>query len=235
MIKFLAGFIFGAAVSGLFTYFVVRDGFQASADEQIENMRQYYLEHPPKPRESKTEKKPEGKKSEDIAKRMSNEPKNYEALAQKYISRYPSPELDDLASRIEVNHLDEDDQVSEIIFDQKDAREKPYLIREEDYMRRYQGIFGADALEYWVQDNVLTVADSDEVLEALSTIGIDAINALLDPDRDSDIVFVRNERLQMEYEVERNDGSYAEWVGGEVEPPEIPKVEQRRQKNKYED
>ena len=238
ILKLAADFVVGATIGSLVTYFVVRDIFQAQADEQIENMRQYYLEHPPKKRKNEIEKNPEG----DIPMNnseppVSKEKKNYEELAQRYTSRYQNPDLDDLVSRIEENDLDEDGDDVEIIFDRKDARENPYLIPEESYMRTYRGIFGSEALEYWVQDNVLTVSDSDEVLDILTTIGLDAVNALLDPNREDDIVFVRNEKLEMEYEVERKEGSYAEWIG-EEEPPApipIPKVEQRRQKNKYED
>lgn len=232
--KLAAGFVVGAAVGSLITYFVVRDHFQAIADEQIENMREYYIAHPPKKRESKIEKKPEGEKMEnDPIKSFSSERKNYEEMAHRYRM---SPQDIDLTSRIEERELDEDGDVVEIIFDPKDAREKPYLIPEESYMRDFSHIFGAEALEYWVLDNVLTVADSDEVLDILTTIGLDAVNALLNPERTSDVVYVRNEQLEMEYEVERNDRSYAEWIGGIVEVPEPPTPpKQKRRRNKYED
>lgn len=236
ILKIAGGFVIGAVAGSLVTYFVVRDSFQAQADEQIANMRQYYIDHPPKERKKETEKNPEGPNPEiDPIKSFAEEPKHYEAEAQRYHSRYSNPDIDDLVSRIEENDLDEDGEDVEIVFDPKDAREKPYLIPEESYMRDFAHIFHSDALEYWVLDNVLTVADSDEVLDILTTIGLDAVNALLDPQRESDVVYVRNEKLQMEYEVERVDRSYAEWIGGDVNIPEVPKVEQRRHRNKYED
>lgn len=240
ILKIAGGFVIGAAVGSLVTYFVVRDSFQACADEQIENMRQYYIEHPPKERKHETPKKPEGTASETssvlLSKKPNEEDREYEAKSQKYLSRYSKPDLDDLVSRITETDLDEDGEDVLVEFNESDARETPYIIPEESYMRTYPGLFNSEALEFWVNDNVLRVADSDEVVDISTTIGYDPINYLLDPQRTSDVVFVRNEKLKMEYEIERVDGDYFElFDGDDAKPAPIPQVEQRRQKNKYED
>lgn len=240
ILKVAGGFVLGAAVGSLVTYFIVRDGFQASADEQIENMRQYYIKNPPKERKIKEPEKPEGSIYENLSPILNRKPdeagREYEKQAQKYMSHYTNPDMEDLISRIGENDLDEDGNAVEIEFSEEDARKKPYLIPEESYMRTYPGLFDSEALEFWVSDNVLRIADSDEVVDIDSTIGYDAINALLDPERKSDVVYARNEKLKMEYEIERMDGDYFElFDGSDGKPIPIPKVEQRRQRNKYED
>lgn len=233
MLKIAAGFVLGAAAGSLVTYFVLRDSFQANADEQIENMRAYYIKYPPTEKERKApEEKIDTSKFEKVQPFTSDEKKDYQKLSQKYTARYVNPDMEDLMARVNEEINDEGETIS-IELDKTRIREKPYLIPEESYMRHH-GLFGNDVLEYWVQDNVLTVADSNEVLDIPSTIGLDAINALLDPGRVSDVVFVRNEKIEMEYEVERNEGSYAEWIGEDI-PEEPVQPQQRRFRNKYED
>lgn len=233
-LKVVLGFVAGAAIGGLTTYFYTRNYFQSIADEQIENMREYYLEHPP----VKTEKKPDGDNSESKPRAKEDHAiypdgdRNYEAMATRYHSRYENPSMDELVSRITQN-VDEEGNVIAENLNPEDRKKEPYVIQEESY-GAFGSLFSQECLTYWA-DGVLTVSDTDEILDIGSTIGLDAVEQLIEGE--DDWIFVRNESISMEYEVEREKGTYKAFVAQELDEPEEPPIQpiQKRARNKYED
>lgn len=83
--------------------------------------------------------------------------------------------------------------------------ETPYIIGPDEYHEEGSGVFDKETITYYAGNDVL-VTDTDEVLEINDTIGRESLEHI--GEYESDTVYVRNERLGMEFEVVCVDGAY---------------------------
>lgn len=132
-------------------------------------------------------------------------------------TRYaPKPALSELVK----NHIDEDarNTVEEVDPD------KPYIIPEDTYMQdeEYEKV----SLTYFAGDDVLMEEDESVVSNPDDILGPDALTKFGEQSNDPDIVFVRNEKLRIDYEVTQQQNTFAEEILGEV--PEKPKKRRAR-------
>ena len=81
----------------------------------------------------------------------------------------------------------------------------PYVIGPDDYHEDESGVFDKETTTYYEGNDVL-VTESDEVLEINDTIGRESLQHF--GDYESDTVYVRNERLGMDFEVVYSEGCY---------------------------
>ena len=87
----------------------------------------------------------------------------------------------------------------------------PYVIDAENFGQEY----GYDTISVtYYKDGVLADFQDDEVEDLEATIGSDVVNQL--EKSEEDVIYVRNERLKVDYEVIRDERTYLETVG---EPP----------------
>lgn len=101
------------------------------------------------------------------------------------------------------------------IFDKPapDPRE-PYVIAEDDFMGNDNG-FGQSTLTWYAVDDVL-VDERDEIIASPNdTIGEKFRTQFGEDSRDQNIVYIRHEKLGLEFEVVRSEGSYKREVLGE--------------------
>ena len=97
----------------------------------------------------------------------------------------------------------------------KDYRkvEEPYVMSHEQFeeeMREFDKI----TLYYYEADDVLADEDDSIIEDAANVIGPTSIDTFGDEDNeDPDIIYVRNERLGIDYEIIRIKKSYSETIG----------------------
>lgn len=90
---------------------------------------------------------------------------------------------------------------------------KPFVISRDRYENEYQN-FHKESLVYFTKDEVLC-DDRDEVVDNIvQVLGPDALNSFGEDSDDVDIVYVRNMRMQCDFEVVREHMSYKENVLG---------------------
>lgn len=91
----------------------------------------------------------------------------------------------------------------------------PYVIHKDEFDQN-ENDWEHDTLTYYEGDDVL--ADGkDDALDQDDIVGVENLGKFGHGSQDPNIVYIRNERLQLDMEVVHSDGSYAEEVHGYVE------------------
>lgn len=180
-------FVAGAAVGAAATFFVVKDKFAKIADEEIEQMRDYYYDK----MEELEDMYEDGEEQDeevldDVARRK----------AEKIIEEavYSGPIA---ATQV----IPEEEGEPEIM----DNKEKPYVIPPEEFdeLDGYNAIsltYYAD--EVLADDQMNIIDDVDEI------IGLDSLSHFGEYEDDS--VFVRNDKLKSDYEILLDNKTYKE-------------------------
>lgn len=93
------------------------------------------------------------------------------------------------------------------IVEQKETNDmkKPYIISPEEFGEEYE--YDTETLLYY-EDGVLADTDDNIINDVNGIIGFDSLNHFGEYEDDS--VFVRNERLKIDYEVLRYEGTYSD-------------------------
>lgn len=97
--------------------------------------------------------------------------------------------------------------------------ELPYIISIEEYMDGDDLNHQQVGLTYYADDDVLADERDLPVDDRKRTVGDEALNKFGHGSQDSRIVYVRNERIAVDFEITLHDGNYAEIVHG-IAPPE---------------
>lgn len=83
---------------------------------------------------------------------------------------------------------------------------KPYMISQEEYSSGEYDVIG---LTYY-SDNILATDDTMEPVEDVEgTVGFNSLAHLMKGGPDDDIIYVRNDRLKIDYEVLRDDRPFS--------------------------
>lgn len=93
-----------------------------------------------------------------------------------------------------------------------DPNRKPYLISFDDFEDPEYDIFDKVPLSYYPLDDVLS-NDEYEAVDIDSTVGNDNLNPLR-TDIKTNCIYIRNEYLETDYEIVKEEGSYEEEVLG---------------------
>jgi hypothetical protein len=91
--------------------------------------------------------------------------------------------------------------------------EKPYVISHDEFMEN-SFEHAQVRLVYYEDDDILAEADDSIIFEVESVVGTDNLSQFGRGSRDPNIVYIRNERNEYDYEVVKNTGSYAEVANG---------------------
>lgn len=144
-------------------------------------------------------------------------------LAERESPQDDEPEVDEetLANE-EIDKVFEEAGVEEPSFEDMQVTQNPnphpYIIDEFDFDQNFEW-FQKETITYYIVDDVL--ADTDEDIMAQDVVGQDALDILRRDEADA--VYVRNEKLSIDYEVVGSDHSYVEDILGIHTPPPIPK------------
>lgn len=95
---------------------------------------------------------------------------------------------------------------------------EPYVIDMEDFSEDHNE-FDKLTIYYYEEDGVLVDDNEELITDISSVIGDQALPCFDDPERyDKNVVYVRNERLSIDYEIIKVDSSYQSTIyGGEEE------------------
>lgn len=187
MILFAAGLIVG----GVGTWLVVRKHYEDLANEEIESVKEYY-------KQDLTERK-------EHVRRLG---KDKAAMADSILYR-------DTVQKTAYSRMSEEDEDMEIEKEQviepiPDPLPEPYVIAPEQYIAEARD-FDKVTVTWYVRNKAL-VSEDDELIEVETSIGEEALEHF-EECGDHLVVYVRNERLEIDYEVILDEDDYYP-VGG---------------------
>ena len=197
ILKNLLIFAAGAAIGAIATYKMVKDSFEASTQEEIDEMREYYRQ-----------------KSEDDSETpdLVDEEEPCEMTEAQYHERYknvatlynPSAEMDD-----DHNIDNEPEEVNVVPIGERNPT--PYIISSDDFAET--NAYDKLTFVYYEEDDTLADESEEIVRDIDGTIG-EALVSFGKNSGDPDIVYVRNERICIDYEVIREKKSYQTTILG---------------------
>lgn len=202
MVSFLM-FAAGAVIGSLVTWKVVKTKYEDIAQEEIDSVKEEYtrlmVSMRKKLNDSVTYKDDEDDESEEDADDDDFDDStmtNYNEIVKSYRS---SDEEENTQNEKEGEEKEEDN-------DGVSYMKAPYVISPDDF-GSVPG-YNVEPLDYFA-DGILADGWGVE-LDIAETIGEDAVNHF--GDYDDDVVYVRNEQTELEYEVTRDPRTYAEAV-----------------------
>lgn len=104
--------------------------------------------------------------------------------------------------------------------------EKPYLITAAEFMENEPGYL-QNTLTYYEGDDVLVDERDMPIEEVEGTVGVDNLSKFGLVSGEKHIVYIRNERLDLDFEVVRSEGKYSEQVLGFIEHSDKPRSRRR--------
>lgn len=113
------------------------------------------------------------------------------------------------------------------IFDSNRDPEKPYLISQDEFLANEAGYIQS-TLTYYEADKVLADEKDDIIDDKPGTVGREFADAFGHKKHPNE-VYVRNEKIQMDFEITRSERSFAEDVLGETEQGETPRQRIQRE------
>lgn len=100
---------------------------------------------------------------------------------------------------------------------------QPYVISLDEFMDEHEE-YDKHTLTYFESDETLIDSSEKIIPEVEATVGVDPLTMFGRFSKDKNIVYVRNERLEMDYEVCLDERSYTEAIAGFREPKVIRKM-----------
>lgn len=122
------------------------------------------------------------------------------------------------------------DDDMEIFYEDNDKFKRegePYIVTLEDHMEGQDG-YDVSTLTYYDGDDVLCDSRDEIVDDVDGMINFYSLSRFGYLSNDANIVYVRNDRLKMDFEVCRVDGRYSEIVAGFVEHSDKPTLRKFR-------
>jgi hypothetical protein len=97
-----------------------------------------------------------------------------------------------------------------------DSNEDPYVITIDQFADENDH-YDKSTIYYYEDDDVLADENEEVIIDVFKVIGDDALGSFGEGSRDPEIVYVRNDKLQIDYEVIRLSKSYRQTVLGYME------------------
>jgi hypothetical protein len=106
--------------------------------------------------------------------------------------------------------------------------DNPHILHQDEYMAGdldYQQV----TLTYYAEDDVLVDEREQPIEDIERTVGEDNLTRFGHGSRDNRILYVRNNRIQMDFEIVKNESSYAREVAGFIQHEDMrPKIQKFR-------
>lgn len=191
---FVAGAVVGVLASKAY--------FKKQADDEIRQMRDYVN----KKEAQLKEKEKEHSDWQEFDDEDTSSPDNFASLAKdeeakaayfKYATTTPindikKEDFDEMKERLEKGEHPEEEH------------DEPYILSVEEFEDGRPG-YDSIGLSYYDGDDSL-VDDSEELVDVDETVGADNLKAFADSDEDS--MYIRNDKLGVDYEIIRVDGNF---------------------------
>jgi hypothetical protein len=97
----------------------------------------------------------------------------------------------------------------------KYTEDAPYVIAREDYDDEDMSHYDKLTIYYYEDDDTLTDENEEVIADVDSIVGGDSLTRFGDLSGDPEVVYVRNDKLQIDYEIIRLSKSYGETIGFE--------------------
>lgn len=124
----------------------------------------------------------------------------------------------------ELDEESESDDDDDDAFDYKTevpnrSKDAPYIIHHDEFFEN-DGEFTQLSVTYFEEDDILVDEKDSPIPDVDGTVGQENLSHFGKGSKDNNIVYVRNERLELDFEVVRNKGNYAKDVLGFIEHSE---------------
>ena len=117
------------------------------------------------------------------------------------------PEDDEWPGNPEDDEDDEDDEFEDI------SDERPIIITFDEWSESPEG-YEQEALVYYEGDETMADEHGRALFDWVENVGSDAVDNFGNGSRDANVVYIRNPKTMIDYEIMRNSGTYAEEVHG---------------------
>lgn len=193
-----ASFVLGSAVSYFITKKVLQTRFDALVEKELQEAKEYYAR-----RAASDEVQISKKAHQEMVKHLA-----YKADSE------PEPERT-------TTYLDNEPLEVDQTFNYEDelknrTTEKPYVIHVDEFMTN-ESEYDQVSITYYEGDDVLADEKDSPVPDPDAVIGQDNLERFGHGSKDNRVVYIRNDILQMEFEVIHRDGDYAKEVLGFIE------------------
>lgn len=240
-------FVGGALIGSLITYLLIKDKYEKIAQQEIDEMGAIYYR---KKREDVAKKYADlaGRYKADADSYQTKRPKgpdkrdyqdtdfhtceedDAEVEAEEILSHIYPGELAGEENMDNDPHAFENEQASKV-YQQRDKGRAPYMIEESSFSED-NTCYDKLTVFYYRKDT--TLADEGEEMfdDVRGTIGDEAMDVFEDEHcADVETVYVRNEKLGIDYEVIVLDKSYSEDILGDLDPSYAKFKERERREN----
>lgn len=188
---YILAFVVGGTIGAVTTYICLKDKLEAEKDEEIQAVRDYYS----------TTAEEDKKLQNDISEYEEIiESLDYSTFGRRHAEPDSSPEESIVA-------IKEDDILKREITEE-------FEILTEDRFGDLEG-YGSETLTYYAIDDVLTHENDEQIPNSDELIG-DALHHFGENSNDPEVVYIRNHRIEMDFEIIFEDRSYHEYVGGDL-------------------
>ena len=190
----------GLAIGGSAGYFVTKkmleQKFEAELNEQISEVKEYY----------KLLRKEDG--LDMLKARITEEPKYEDVIAE-----YSGEETEE----------EEDVMVESESVEEERNPDEPYIISVDEYMNDREE-YDKNTVTYFEEDDVLVDEREQVIPDVDSTVGNDSLTKFGHKSNDTKVVYVRNERIESDFEILLDTRSYSETVLGIREEKEVRRM-----------
>lgn len=221
----IGGSVLGLAVGTVAGYFIARERwvkhFEELLETEIENTKNYYdllykkgdYATPASVLQRRVPAKPQGVSDEEVV-----EPPT--ELLERVVSglkngKGPKPKHKGVQTvNIFDNKTEDDGDHAEE--DAARGPETPYILDVDEFMNTEVG-YQQVTLTYFAEDHVLADENEMPMEDIEASVGNSNLDRFGYRSKDPNVVYIRNERLELDFEVCLSKGSYAKEVGGFVE------------------
>jgi hypothetical protein len=202
IMKGLIGFVAGLGIGGVATWLLTKEYYRRLADEEIKSV----VERDRFRRDEERREEEVNKEKEDREERNEKEEKRiYTDLTK----NYTKPSVTEYAAKYIQHDTVEDIDYADTEHPEDDEEESPHIISSEEFFNEGEDyekntfVYYADG--YVVEGEGAYAHIIDNVDEV---IGSDALDSFGDDPDDPDVVYVRNDTLQTDYEILRSLDKY---------------------------
>ena len=201
-IKEVMLFIAGLGIGSVGTYFVVKKHYEDFMDEEIESVKEYYKDNIMEIAEREFGESAVNPEKEEPVEEKENEP-NY----QKIIKKLNYGDYSKKDDKVVESHTDVAPEVTE--------KKGTYVIGPDEFANDEQ--YDKITLTYFSEDGVFMSIEEEVVPEGMQIIGEENLDHI--GEIEENVVYVRNEGLNADYEVILEERSYSdsEYVAGNYE------------------
>lgn len=193
----------GVAIGGGAGYFVTKkileQRFEADLNEQIAEVKEYY--------------------------KLLRKDGEYSQLVKPAEELVELPKYEDVISEYSGEEETEEEETVMVEPESDEERnpDEPYVISVDEYMNDHEE-YDKNTVTYFEADDVLVDEREQVIPDVEQTVGTDSLTKFGHMSNDNKVVYVRNERLEADFEILLDTRSYSETVLGIREEKEIRRM-----------